>query len=117
MFNPKQTEELDAFVQNIEVRDLPTLQKEMVKSYKSMMKAKYAGIPNIIAGKEIFTELIQHQATKAAIAEDLENNLTNLEMKIKVMQEVKRKIVRTDFSEFSEKFRIWFRKYSFFQIK
>ena len=71
--------------------------------YKSMMKAKYAGIPNIIAGKEIFTELIQHQATKAAIAEDLENNLTNLEMKIKVMQEVKRKIVRTDFSEFSDR--------------
>ena len=71
--------------------------------YKSMMKAKYAGIPNIIAGKEIFTELIQHQATKAAIAEDLENNLTNLEMKIEVMQEVKRKIVRTDFSEFSDR--------------
>ena len=48
MFNPKETEELDAFVQNIEVQDLPTLQKEMVKSYKSMMKAGAAKTADIL---------------------------------------------------------------------
>ena len=71
--------------------------------YRSLMKSKFAGIPNIIAGEEIFTELIQNKATKVAIAKDLENNLTNLDKKIEAMQEVKRKIVKTDFSEFSNR--------------
>ena len=32
-----------------------------------MMKSRFAGIPNILAGKEIFNELIQNQATKDAL--------------------------------------------------
>ena len=68
-----------------------------------MMKSRFAGIPNILAGKEIFNELIQNQATKDAIAKDLENNLNNFDLKIKEMQEVKRNIVKTDFSAFSDK--------------
>ena len=71
--------------------------------YQSMMKSKFAGIPNILAGREIFKELIQNQATKDAIAKDLENNLNNLDLKIKEMQEVKRNIVKTDFSAFSDR--------------
>ena len=63
-----------------------------------MMKSRFAGIPNILAGKENFNELIQNQATKDAIAKDLENNLNNLDLKIKEMQEVKRNIMKTDFS-------------------
>ena len=69
--------------------------------YRSLMKSVFAGIPNILAEKEIFTELIQNQATKDAIAEDLENNLNNIDMKKKIINEVKRKIVKTDFSAFS----------------
>ena len=69
--------------------------------YRSMMKTKYAGIPNILAEREIFNELIQSKATKDSIANDLENNLSNLDLKIKEMQEVKRKIIETDFSAFS----------------
>ena len=71
--------------------------------YRSMMKSRFAGIPNILAGKEIFNELIQNQATKDAIAKDLENNLDNFDLKIKEMQEVKRNIVKTDFSAFSDR--------------
>ena len=71
--------------------------------FRSMMKSEFAGIPNILAEREIFTELIQNQATKDSIANDLQNNLINLDAKISEMKEVKRKIIRTDFSAFSER--------------
>jgi len=48
MFNPKETEELDAFIQNIEVEDLQTLEKDMVKSYEGMMKAGAAKTADIL---------------------------------------------------------------------
>ena len=71
--------------------------------YKSMMTTKYVGLPNIIAGKEIFTELIQHDANVDNIVEDMMANLSNNDEKTHHLKKINTSLEATDFSSFAVK--------------
>lgn len=47
---------------------------------KIVVKIPYVGLPNILAGKEVVPELIQHMATPENIAEHIVSYLTNAEL-------------------------------------
>ncbi|MEC7513408.1 MAG: hypothetical protein VYB12_02340, partial [Pseudomonadota bacterium] len=71
--------------------------------YRSMMTTKYVGLPNIIAGKEIFTELIQHEANVDSIVEDMKANLSNNDEKTHHLKQINTSLEATDFSSFAVK--------------
>ena len=68
-----------------------------------MMTTKYVGLPNIIAGKEIFTELIQHDANVDNIVEDMMANLSNNDEKTHHLKKINTSLEATDFSSFAVK--------------
>jgi lipid-A-disaccharide synthase len=51
-----------------------------------LIKVKYIGLPNLLAGKSVVPELIQHQATPVAIGDALLNYLNNPSTTKKLLQ-------------------------------
>ena len=68
-----------------------------------MMTTKYVGLPNIIAGKEIFTELIQHDANVDSIVEDMKANLSNNDEKTHHLKHINTSLEARDFSSYAVK--------------
>lgn len=71
--------------------------------YKSLMTTKYVGLPNIIADKEVFTELIQSDANVDNIVEDMKVNLSNIDEKTQHLKQINASLEKADFSRFAAK--------------
>jgi lipid A disaccharide synthetase len=67
------------------------------------MLSEFASLPNIIAGEEVFLELIQSDASSENIAHDLSSNLADYEFRQAMIETVKNKLMKTNLSDFVER--------------
>ncbi len=70
---------------------------------KRLMLSEFASLPNIIAGEEVFLELIQSDASSENIAHDLSSNLADYEFRQAMIETVKNKLMKTNLSDFVER--------------